>query len=155
CFSSLVTCMAATPSPSQLAADTPLEPIRSYRAPQGRTDSGSQREPIADREAAAGAFSGRKLEHRLRAAARSRAPGLDAVCDAEHDEAPVEENGVDREAHEPGVDRRGRPKQQALPRPQPVTAKQAPQAGQRSVCEGQPFADDASVGPPEGELLSA
>jgi hypothetical protein len=111
-----------------------------------------ERESIAHGDAPAGAFACRQLEHDLGAALGRSAPGIDRVVDSEHDERPVEKDDVDREAHEEGMDRGGGPQQEAFARVEPITAQQAPQAGEGAVCELATPADHGPVGPSEDEL---
>src|SRR5687768_13690205 len=112
-----------------------------------------EREPVADREPSARALSGRELENRLCTPSGRGTPGLHAVFDSKHDEGPVEEDDVDREAHEKGVNGRGGLEQEALPLLQPCPSEQAPQAGHWGVGERASLADDCPVFPPEDQLF--
>src|SRR6266496_2485216 len=51
----------------------------------------------------------------------------------------VEEDGVDREPHERGVDRASRPEQQPLTRGEAAASEQATQASERCLREETPF----------------
>ena len=59
---------------------------------------GGEVQLIADREALADGFTGRKLERRLGSAATGRVPWFDFVGNADDDEPAVEKHDVDREA---------------------------------------------------------
>src|SRR4051794_28581288 len=64
------------------------------------------------------------------------APWAHVIAHREHPELLVEEDHVDREAHEPGVDGGGRAEQQALAGRQLAPPQKAPQAPERTVGDG-------------------
>ena len=72
-------------------------------------------------------LAGRELEHSARTPARRHPPGRELGCDLEDPVSPVEEDGVDREPHEGGVDGRRRPEQHPLTRGKAAPAKEAAQ----------------------------
>jgi len=90
-------------------------------------------------------LAGRELEHSARTPARRHPPGRELGCDLEDPVSPVEEDGVDREPHEGGVDGRRRPEQHPLTRGKAAPAKEAAQAGERRLREETVLADDVAV----------
>ena len=91
-----------------------------HGAAVGARVGGAPRRPgdaVADLEPAPPALARRQLDDLARAAARHRAPRADLVLDPDHDLIGVEEDGVDREAHERGVDA---PARAAAPCPRPA-----------------------------------
>lgn len=63
-----------------------------------------------------------------------------------HDaEIPVEPDGVDREAHEEGVNGRGGAKKETLAPLEPVTPQEASHTRERCLREEAPFADNLTV----------
>jgi hypothetical protein len=108
---------------------------------------------IADLEPAAGRLTRRELEDGVRTAPGGGAPGAKLVRDPEHPQPSVEEDGVDREAHETGVDRRRRAKEQSLARPQLAASEQSPQTGNGRVGDDALVDHDLAVLPSEGDLF--
>ena len=100
-------------------------------------------QPIARLEAAEGGLARAELEHRTGSAHRGEASGLEVRRNPEHAELGVEEHDVDREAHEPRVDRRGRTEQQPLtgteaPPPEESLHAAEPRLGQQCRQTGSP-----------------
>src|SRR5215218_4878200 len=109
-------------------------PERPARAPNLRSHGIThlaERELVAGHEPAAGRFTRRELEDGVRAAPGSGAPGAKIVRDPEYTQSSVQEDRIDREAHEKGVDGRGRAKEQSLARPQLIASEQSPHARDR------------------------
>ena len=95
--------------------------IRPARRPaRGATSSvvGERRpgDTVTLREPAPLAFAGAQLDDLARAAAACGAERPHGLVDLQHDELRVEEDDVDREAHERRVDRERRPQRDALVR---------------------------------------
>src|SRR5215218_3366037 len=138
-----------------LSADSTLEARANRWARQAAEGPrlGRERQLVTDGEAAAGALARGQLEHGLRAAPGRGTPRGDAVLDPEDGEIPVEEDGVDREAHEERVNRRGGPEQEPFALLQPVSSEKPPHAGDRGIRERAALAEDRPVGPHESRFL--
>jgi hypothetical protein len=72
-------------------------------------------------------------------------PGPNGVDDGDDPEAAVEENHVDREAHEERVHGRARAEEQAVSLRQLAATEQAAQPRAEAVGDGTSLADDAPV----------
>ena len=94
-------------------------------------------------------LAGRQLDDLARTAARHRAPRPDLVLDLDDDLIRVEEDGVDREAHERGVDAPAGAEDHALALPEVLAAEQAAHAAVRTVGHDDALADDPAVFPAE------
>ena len=90
-------------------------------------------------------LAGRELEHAARAAAPRRPPGAEVGDDLADAELPVEEDGVDREAHEERVDRRRLRDQQPLARLEARAAEQPPHPGGHRARDLAALADDPAL----------
>ncbi len=97
-------------------------------------------------DCSARALSGGKLEDRARAAAGSESPGPDVRRDVDYHEPPVEEDSIDRTAHEPCVNRCRGAKKKALTLVEWAPAEQAPETGKWRIGHEAPFTGDAAVG---------
>ena len=62
------------------------------------------------------ALAGRKLENGAGTASAGHAPRLEVLCHANHREFAIEKDGVDGEAHEPGMDGPHRAEEKSLAR---------------------------------------
>ena len=118
-------------------------------APRGPRDA------VADLESAPAALAGRQLDDLARAAARHRPPRPDLVLDPDDDLVGVEEDGVDREAHERGVDAPAGPQHHALALPQVLPAEESAHAPVRPVGHDDALADDPAVLPAERQRCHA
>jgi hypothetical protein len=76
-------------------------------------------------------------------------PRAERLGDAEDTELAVEEDSVDREAHEEHVDRRSRPDEQALTCREVLAAEQALHSRRDRVCDLAALADDTAALPLE------
>src|SRR5215475_1432273 len=83
------------------------------------------RQRLASLEPSAGRLARRELEDGLGAPLRGGAPRPEVVRDLEHAEPLVEEDRVDRKAHEKRVDRAGRAKEETFARIQLFASEQA------------------------------
>jgi hypothetical protein len=104
------------------------------RLRHGAVDAG-QGQALAPRERETLARPGRELEHGMGSEPRGRTPWPHARRDREHAQLAVEEDCVDREAHERRVDRPGRLQQQAAAGVEARPSEQAAQALERRLGE--------------------
>jgi hypothetical protein len=112
-------------------------------------------QPLADPERDPLGLTGRQLQHGPRAHARRRPPGLQPSDDINDGAAAVEKNGIDRKAHEEGVNGEARPDQEPSPGRKVLPPKQPPGAGDDRVCDLAALADDsASVAANHDHLVS-
>src|SRR5438270_9336522 len=93
----------------------------------------AQLETVAHVNAASGALSGRELEHRAGPPLRCDPPRRQLLDDVDDPQVAVKEHGVDREAHECGVDCRSGMDQHPLTGEQAWTAHETPHAPQRAL----------------------
>ena len=100
---------------------------------------------VARREADAPALPGRELEHRPRSPAGRDPPGPEVLRDAEDAPFPVEEGCVDREAHEPHVNRGSGAKEDAFAPLEPGTSEEASEPCERCLREETPLTHQAAV----------
>jgi hypothetical protein len=70
---------------------------------------------------------------------------VEICCDLHDPICTIEEDGVDREPHEGGVDGRRRPEQHPLTRGETAPAKEAAKAGGRGLGEEAVLADDVAA----------
>ena len=112
-------------------------------APRGPRDA------VADLESAAASLAGRQLDDLTRAATRNRAPRPDLVLDLDDDLIGVEEDGVDREAHERRVDAPAGAQHHPFALPEVLAAEQPAHAPVRAVGDDDALADDPTVLPAE------
>src|SRR5262245_11276949 len=113
---------------------------------------GATRRPgdaVADLQAASPTLTRSEFDDLARAAARDGPPGSDLVLDPDHDLVGVEEDGVDREAHERGVDAPAGAENHTLALSQVLAPEQTAHASVRPVGDDHPFADDPAVLPAE------
>ena len=103
-------------------------------------------EPIAGDDAAAFGLPGCELDRRLRPPLPCRPPRRHRGPHLEHGQVPVEEDDVDREAHEERVYRRGRPEEDALLRRERRAAEETAHPPERPVGDDAALADDRPVG---------
>src|SRR6266511_2964093 len=87
-----------------------------------------------------------QFERAARAAAAGEAPRAKPRYDLPHDAVAIDEDDVDREAHEERVDCRRRPDQQPLPRSERLAPEQAPKPRARPVGDRAGGTDDSPVG---------
>ena len=123
-------------------------PVRALDACVGRA-ARCPRDAVADLEAAAPALSGSHLDHLARTATRHRPPRADLVLDANDDLIGVEEDRVDREAHERGVDAPTGAQHHALALAQVLPAEKPAHPPVRAVGDDDAFADDPAILPAE------
>ena len=81
----------------------------------------------------------------MRAAAARKSPGLYVRRHADHHQAPVEEDSVDRPAHEPRVNRCRGPQEKPLTFAEWASAEQAPEPGERLIGHEAPLAGEPAV----------
>src|SRR3954447_4069840 len=86
-----------------------------------------------------------ELEHGARPLLPGHPPRAQLAPDGQHAEIPVEEQRVDREPHEPGVDGRRRAEQQALARRELRPAEQPAQARERAIGDDAALAEHATL----------
>src|SRR5215203_632709 len=132
----------------------PALPSSFLRPPAGPTNLGPRRsrgrlpvlEPLADPKRDLVGFAGPQLQHRPRAEARCRAPGLQPSDDIDYGTAAIEKDRVDRKAHEQSVNREGRPDQEPCSGWKVLPPQQSARACQDRVCDLAALTDDpASV----------
>ena len=126
--------------------------VERHAAPVVSGVRGAPRRPghaVADLEPAPARLARGQFDHLAGAAAGDRAPRPDLVLDLDHDLVGVQEDGVDREAHERGVDAPARPEDHALTLPEVLAAEEAAHAPVRAVGDDDSFADDPAVLPAE------
>ena len=105
-----------------------------------------ENEDVADLDARRGCRSGRKLERGRCVTGAGDAPRTQPLDDPNDFPVPVEENDVDREAHEEHVHRGSAVDQHPAARLEPIAAEEAahpPEPGLRNLA---PFGYDGSVG---------
>ena len=107
------------------------------------------RDAVAHLETATTRLSGGELDDLARSAARDRAPGADVVLDLDDHLVGVEEDRVDRKAHERGVDAPAGPEHHAFALPQVLAAEKAAHPPMRTVGDDDALADDPAVLPAE------
>jgi hypothetical protein len=98
------------------------------------------------------ALSGGELENRARSSPRREPPRPEVRRHANHNKAAVEEDGVDRTAHEPRMNRPRRTKKKTLSLAERASAEQAPEARERSIGHEALLASEAAVDVLEGDL---
>src|SRR5262249_6048347 len=111
-------------------------------------DDGCMRRPgdaVAHGESPLRTLAGSELDHLTCPAAGRRSEGTDGRVDPEDDEVVVEEDNIDREAHERGVDRPCRPQRDAFAGWQRAPSEQAAHAPEGLVGDRDLLADDAAV----------
>src|SRR3954451_12133260 len=86
-----------------------------------------------------------ELEHGTGALLPRHPPRAQLAPDGQHAEIPVEEQCVDREPHEPGVDGRRRAEQQPLAGRELRSAEQSPQARERAIGDRAALAEHAAL----------
>ena len=91
----------------------------------------------------------------MRAPSRGHAPGSKLLLDLEHAELAVEEDHVDRESHEPGVDRPSRPNQKPLSTREGLASEQPAHARERAVRDLTELANNLTFGTDENNLVHA
>src|SRR3954447_21442866 len=121
------------------ALSSPATRTRTGRSGPTSATGVLQREALPDRDAGAAGRARRQLERRARAAAAGQPPGPQSLDDLAHGELAVDEDHVDREAHEEHVHRVGGTEQEPLPRLELAAAEEAAHPGRRGV------GDDAAV----------
>ena len=109
--------------------------------PRGRAGGNGQVKAIADTDAAMLGFAGRQLDDGFRASRTGRPPRAQAIRDFDDFPGLVDEDNVDREAHEERVDRRCRPQQQAFTARKRSPAQQPAHARERRVGNEASLAD--------------
>jgi len=98
-----------------------------------RRSAGIGDETVAELEASAGGFARRELEYGVGLAPRGRPPRTEVRRDCQHAQVAIEEDHVDREAHEGGVNRRSGPEEDPLAGRERAAAEQAANARERRV----------------------
>ena len=104
---------------------------------------------VADLQTASSTLARRKLDDLARATGGDRAPGPDLVLDLDDDLVGVEEDRVDRKAHERGMDAPARPQHHALALPEILATEQPSHAAMCTVGHDDALADDPTVFPAE------
>src|SRR5687767_14673147 len=104
-----------------------------------------ERQAVARREPDAGGLPGGQLHHGLGAAATRDAPRRQVRDDAEDAVLLVEEDRVDREAHEPHVNGGSGAKENPLAPLEPGTPEEPSEAGERRLREETPLTHQAAV----------
>ncbi len=107
------------------------------------------RHAVADLETAAPALAGGHLDDLPRAATRHGSPRADLVLDPDDDLVGVEEDGVDREAHERRVDAPARPQHHALALAQVLPAEETAHPAMGAIRDDDALADDPAILPAE------
>jgi hypothetical protein len=103
-------------------------------------------------ERQAHSLSGGELEDRARAAAACDSPGPEVRRHSDDDELSVEEDSIDRTAHEPRVNRSRRTEKKAASLVERPAAEQAPETGERRIGHEAPLAGRAAVNVLERDL---
>jgi hypothetical protein len=106
------------------------------------TRQGSPRELVAYLEGERLGFPRRELQRGVGAEMRGRPPGLHVPSHGKHLQVSVEEDEVDRKAHERGMHEPCWPDQHAAATGQPRASDQASQPADEAVGDLAPFADD-------------
>src|SRR4051812_42266809 len=96
-----------------------------------------------------------EFEHRTCSLLPGHPPRAQLAPDVQHAEIPVEEQRIDREPHEPGVDGRRRAEQQALPGRELRSAEQPPQARERAIGDRAALAEHAALRVADGDGRAA
>ena len=104
-----------------------------------------EHQTIAGVESPRRRLAGGELEDLPRASAPPESPGADVRRHSDDAKVTVEEHHVDREAHEPRVDRRARIDQQPFVARELPAAEEAAKAREEAVCDHAPLADDPAV----------
>jgi len=100
----------------------------------------------------ADSLSGGELENRARAAAACDSPRPEVRRHSDDDELSVEEDSIDRTAHEPRVNSSSRSEKKAPSLVERPAAEQAPETGERRIGHEAPLAGRAAVNVLEGHL---
>ena len=86
-------------------------------------------------DALARAFTRGELQHGVRLPSRGHAPRAQSLDDVDDAHASIQEERIDREAHESGVNPGRRRDEHSLTGRQPLAAEQPAHAQQRAVCQ--------------------